>query len=290
MNPATLRPSMSVRSIRHSFYWRLKALFRTGGRGIFGDSQRQHIVVLFHIGRSGSTLLGDMLGQHPKFYWDGEIFRDLFLSMTSHCYTASERFSHIDAAAYLGKRSSWLPLPYYGFEMKFFHLRLLGMDLEKCVSILEGAGVHRYIILERQNTLRAVISSLVATHTGRWHLPAGKRTMPAPVSVPVDNICLDWTAKPLVAFLEDYRRQYREVGRLLKGRQSLRLVYEKDLMTDPVVGYQKACRFLGEDPAPARVRYQKTNPFALHRMVLNMGEVKKVLAGTEFEWMTHEKG
>ena len=33
-----------------------------------------HRAAMFHIGRSGSTVLGKMLDEHPEIAWDGEVY------------------------------------------------------------------------------------------------------------------------------------------------------------------------------------------------------------------------
>jgi hypothetical protein len=39
------------------------------------ERMRPGNVMMFHAGRSGSTVLGDLLGQHPRVFWDSEIFQ-----------------------------------------------------------------------------------------------------------------------------------------------------------------------------------------------------------------------
>ncbi|PJF28066.1 MAG: hypothetical protein CUN53_01670 [Phototrophicales bacterium] len=36
--------------------------------------RRLGIVAMLHLGRTGSTVLGDLLNQHPKILWDSEIY------------------------------------------------------------------------------------------------------------------------------------------------------------------------------------------------------------------------
>lgn len=40
-------------------------------------------IVMFHIGRSGSTVLGDLLDQHSSVYWDGEIYQSFYRAWES---------------------------------------------------------------------------------------------------------------------------------------------------------------------------------------------------------------
>ena len=34
-------------------------------------------IAMFHIGRSGSTVVANLLNNHPKILWDGEIYHKL---------------------------------------------------------------------------------------------------------------------------------------------------------------------------------------------------------------------
>ena len=50
----------------HDLLWRLRALAVTRGRCLLRDHTRQRRLVLFHVGRSGSTVLGSLLKQHRR--------------------------------------------------------------------------------------------------------------------------------------------------------------------------------------------------------------------------------
>jgi len=39
-------------------------------------------VAMFHIGRSGSSVLADMLNQYPNVHWDGEIYETVTKAIT----------------------------------------------------------------------------------------------------------------------------------------------------------------------------------------------------------------
>jgi len=251
------------------------------GRGPARDGH----VAMFHHGRCGSSVLGDLLDQHPAIRWDGEVF-DFKRSFWSERSGAPERADALDVlAARLAKARKSV----YGFECKFYHAHLIGVALEDLVPRLEALGFSRFVLLDRRNTLRKVISSLVAAQRGSTRLPAGAEAPLLRVRVPVDAVPIDATCQPLVAHLRDYQQGVQRVATLLADRPCLRLRYEDDLAGDPLAGYRKVCAFLGLPPAQPQVRFARTTPHPWRAVVENADEVVAALAGTEFAWMTAEE-
>lgn len=231
--------------------------------------------VMFHIGRSGSRVLANLLGQHPRLFWDGEIYEP------NHRLWTGEG----DAIRLLRRRMSLAGRRIYGFEMKFFHARLVGMDFEDFFARLDDLGFTRFVVLRRRNTLRKVVSSVILHEKRGAHLRAGREAVLHRVRIDVDDVRIDRDGKPLLAYLEDYERSFERLDQLLAGRDALRLSYEDDLSADPREGYRKVCAYLGVEPRAAEIAYGKTNPFRLEEIVVNLDEVSQALRGTRFEWM-----
>ncbi|MCA9961695.1 MAG: hypothetical protein KC443_21800 [Anaerolineales bacterium] len=240
-------------------------------------------VVLFHIGRSGSTVLGDMLQQHTRIFWDGEIYRSILPT------GAANHDPGGDPIAYVRRRMRQAGQRYYGFEVKFFHLQQLNKTLAAYVDDLERLGFDHFVILERQNYLRKIVSSLIAHETGKFHQRKAAATQAHQVTINVEQVRIDRDEKPLLAFLHDYQAQFVELERLLQARRMLKLSYEADIAADPQLAYRKVCEFLNIATKPVDVRYVKTNPYPLPDLVANFGEVAQVLAGTPFAWMLEEE-
>lgn len=241
-------------------------------------------VAMFHHGRCGSSVLGDLLDQHARIRWDGEVFnfkRSFWV----------ERASDADRADPLGvlrRRLARARKPIYGFECKLYHARLIGIPLEELVPKLEALGFTRFVVLDRRNTLRKVVSSLVATRRGTARLPAGVEPPRTRVRVPVDAVPIDATCAPLVELLRGYQDGLQRLETILAGRPTLRLRYEDDLAADPVAGYRRVCAFLGVAPETPAVRLGRTTPWPWREVVENPAEVVAALAGTEFAWMAAE--
>lgn len=242
-------------------------------------------VVMFHIGRSGSTVLADLLRQHPGVFWDGEIYERRFQAIEQGRTRVRAEELRFDPTQVLRRRVLRAGRAVYGFEVKFFHLDLAGATLPDYLESLDELGFTHFVVLERRNYLRKIVSSVIAHQQGRFHVQNADRTQPTRVVVDVDDVRIDRSARPLLDFLGDYHRRFRELDHLLAGRRRLWLTYEDDVGTDPRVGYRRVCEFLGLAPQPVEVRYGRTNPFALGDLVENLGTLRKTLEGTPFAWM-----
>ena len=148
---------------------------------------------MFHVGRCGSTVLGDLLDQHPLVKWDREIYFRRF---------ARNRFElkPFDSRKYLRHQMVVAGSRFYGFEVKFLenqHLAIVGAGLSDYVQQLRDVGVMHYVILERKNYLRMLISWVVGAvgvlvlvsfwlHRGtKWRRASSVPEAPAQV----DSLC-----------------------------------------------------------------------------------------------------
>ena len=248
---------------------------------------RKGNIAMFHVGRSGSTVFADLLGQHPGIFWDAEIYEGIFQEWEqSGIEIGTSELSVVDPVEYVRQRMRLAGSKFYGFEVKFFHLRILNTELADYVKSLPDLGFTHYIVLERKNYLRKIVSSVIAHQISRWH-QADRESAVSSIVLDVDNVQIDRDAKPLMAYLQDYSEKFRALERLLDGQRVLRLTYEDDVSGDPLVGYQRACNFLGIDPHEVSVRLGKTNPFKLTEIIANLDQVEQTLSGTRYEWMLY---
>ncbi len=243
---------------------------------------------MFHVGRSGSRVLGDLFRQHPQVYWDGEVYGRLFQKRERELgHEAAAGNITDDPIAHLQSRVArhWQGDRVYGFEAKFFHLDIFELELADFLQRLDTLGFERFIVLERKNTLRKVISSLIAHKTGRCYLMQGQQAAPVRVYIDVNRVAIDRTQKTLLQFLSGYAEGFQKLEIALCGRPVLHLTYEDDVSRDPLIAYRRICPFLNLVPTKPAVRLRKTNPFELGAMIENLEEVIEYLHGTPFEWM-----
>ncbi|MGH7550629.1 MAG: hypothetical protein ACREK3_07725 [Gemmatimonadota bacterium] len=236
-------------------------------------------VTMLHVGRSGSTVLGDMLDQHPRVYWDGEVY-----------HRSLQDPSKVgDPFHFLARRMLRAGSSYYGFEVKPVHLRTLNLEIQEFITTLDRLRFTHFIILERKNHLRRLLSGVIARRSTVFHRAPGDPLARSRVAIDVTRIKVVNTTVPLLDFLTWYEEFFASLRDLLDSSKTLWLTYEADILDDPVVGYGKTLSFLGiEAVSPPKISYGKTNPYPVEAMVSNFGELKGALQGTRFEWMLYE--
>lgn len=262
-------------------------------------------IVMFHIGRSGSTVLGDLLGQHSAIRWDSEIYERVFRDVERN---AGPLFLTSDASAPVLAQQAWRPLlpadplqhlqkrisqicvdkawkSFYGFEVKFFHLRFFGMSLVDYVEGLKEFGFEAFVVLKRRNLLRKIVSSLVAEQAKQYHFRHGETVPRQAIVLDLEQVSVDREQKSFLQFLEKYDEMFALLDELLEGERVLELVYEDDLLDDPQQGYRKVCEFLNLAWEPSSVNFVRTNPFPLREILVNFEEVARALRGTPYAWM-----
>jgi len=236
-------------------------------------------IVLFHIGRSGSTVLGDLLQQDKRFFWDGEVIRQFIRDRKNtglECTSAyiKER-THLSGGKLI-----------YGCEIKPFHIARTGASIAEFVTELERSGFNRFIVLERRNYLRKIVSSLIAAQTERWHNSSYEKAEHASVTISPDRVSIDDATTSLQELLDLYAGEFSSLRKELADRNPLWMSYEDDISNDPLCAYNKICEFLAIRPGKVTTRYAKTNPWPLPELIDNYPEVCEVLGNTPYTWMT----
>lgn len=113
-----------------------------------------HGVVIWHIGRCGSTVLGTMLDQHPSIQWENEIFNPLLRAKRE-----GRAVPAIDTA--LAEVAGRRTRPIQIAEVKFLadqHLSVFGCSLEEMIEVFLSRGYSRFVILNRVNYLSRMVS------------------------------------------------------------------------------------------------------------------------------------
>jgi hypothetical protein len=244
---------------------------------------RRGVVAMFHVGRSGSTVLGSMLGQNPRVRWEGEIYEYHLLKLDR--WSVIPAPGCLDAERILLNRLHVAGNRFYGFEVKPFHLHMAGMGIERFVHRAQDIPIDHYIVLERKNHLRVIVSSLIAHAKSVWFITNGKQPRLQQIALDPDGVEIDRSCRPLVELLNLYEQNFRDLRHALQGKDCLELTYEEDLAEDPTVGYRKVCDYLGIEDAPSRIKFSRTNPWRLSEILTNYDEVKSALQQTPYAWM-----
>lgn len=235
-------------------------------------SRWQAQIAMFHVGRSGSKVLADLLAQHTGFIWDGEIYYQLF-----------RRRVHYDPARIMRLSRSRKRGRYYGFEVQRVHLETSEIDLALLVQQYERLHITHYVIVERKNYLRVCVSTLVGLQTKRWHLSVADDCELTRITIEPRNPF--GSGKDLVTLLHEYADYFKTLKQLLASKRVHHIIYEDQIDPDPRVAYRSLCQFFEIDTEQVEVRFKKTNPTLLKDIIVNFDEICEVLRGTPFENM-----
>lgn len=259
-------------------------------RGLI-QSPKPGRICLVHTGRTGSTVLANMLRVHPELYWDDETLgRRTRWFMSEH------------PNAYLGPRPAQSPVgevarrfwrasgSRFGFEVKPMHLMAFGLtDLPASDRFFDRLGVTHRIGLVRRNLLRRLISSERFAVQGLTHHKKTASSGPRkPFELSLDGVH-SYAGRPLT--LEEALREAQaaaEVVPTLCGPDTLQLVYEDDIQDDPRVAYHKVIEHLGLTSTEPEVSLRRTNVGSLDDIVSNADAIRSRLRGTEWAWMCED--
>jgi hypothetical protein len=247
-------------------------------------------VAMFHAGRSGSTVLGNLFNQHPDLFWDSEVLQAQRLNPLPG-YVSGRIIRQIKF--HLQARRRRCVARYYGFEAKPIQVSNLGMTTESFIYLLNSLGYERFIVLERRNLLRIIVSHLVAKKSGNFHnknskeLPEtqDKEKSSRELYLNLQAVPFQGTKEPLITQLKNLQQEFIEIKRSLNDYGSLQLVYEDDIEREPRVAYRKVCEYLDIPILPVEIQYRKTNPTHLSNIIENFEDLAIALWGSEFEWM-----
>jgi len=176
--------------------------------------------IVFAQGRSGSTLLIDLLNQHPDIKADPEIFNiDLYGKIA---FPRPYLQGRLTLAAYQRKKC-------YGFKVKPYQLTN-DQQLTNALTFIKEqhqAGF-KIIHLQRQNVFRQALSSVLAETTNVWHIHQKAPLSPAmPLIHPTNKINVSPT--DLLAKMRE-RQQYQHLeATMLQNVPHLFLSYEQHL-------------------------------------------------------------
>lgn len=254
---------------------------------IIGRFNRNNIC-MFHIGRCGSTVIGDLLGNHQNISWQGEIYSNYFINeIDSKTNTGWDKFY---GTKVLKSYMRGVIRKYFGFEIKHAHLKKLSVSYTEYITTLKQNGFDRFIVLERSNYLRSILSYTIAKETNRWHIHSKNISKLSTIYVNTNKVCLEYEQMPLIQALKIIDDYYFNLKITLDNLniKFQNINYEIDIEKDPFIAYRKICSFLDLPPQNPKIRFTRTNPFPLSELISNYEEVENYLKGSKFEWMLNE--
>jgi hypothetical protein len=240
-------------------------------------------VAMIHTGRCGSTVLSDLLSQHPDVYWDGETYGRVITGIKSEGLDRSA--VPFDPANYVQQRLKRSGRRWFGYDLKFSHVTEFGHDVESYIQQIADLGVDHVISLRRTNYLRQVISGKNGGRRGQFHSRVAVDDELPPLHLDTDDLAVDLYRGPLREHFERWDDLYQRLDDMALPRY-LSLNYEEHLQRDPTVGYRLVEKFLGLGPHEPEVRLVRLAPDRpVSELLENYDDVCRHLAGSRYAWM-----
>lgn len=244
--------------------------------------QRRDNIIMLHAGRCGSSVLSDLLNQHPEIAWRNEPFEGL---------AATYRAMHPNhrAERYIRDILYRMNTPVFGFDFKYLQEQHLNsdyaaLDLPGFLDTCSKVGINRHILLSRKNHLRRAVSTAIGAKTKTWNSDRNPEKTTT-VELSLNNFVSYGKSMSLLDFFASIEQAESVITQTVFGEALLTLSYEDDIEKDPRIGYEKCCEFLGLEPAPVNVRLKRMNPRPLHLLLENYNEVADYLKNTPYAWM-----
>jgi len=220
--------------------------------------KKKNSFVIFGQGRSGSTLLKELLNSHPEITCEGELFntKEKYIK-NSFMLRLIQKFP----LAYFKYRRFISRSPVYGFTL----LQYQASDPRKILSKLQDAG-WEIIHISRNNLLNQCMSQLIANKTNLWHRREEQADAETTVQI---------TLQEMITELINWNSGKIRERKNLKGITTVKVVYEDDLF-DKNNWEQTTARIfkqLGTYPSSVQSSLQKTHNRHYSEIIENYDEL-----------------
>lgn len=218
--------------------------------------------IIFGQGRSGTTLLKQLLNSHPKITCEGELLniKDGYITnkyLLKVAYRIPKPFFNV--RVFQSKTTT------YGFTLLYHQCR----NPRQLIKNLCNSG-WKIINLHRENTMEQALSYLVALQTNNWHNWEGKIN-------PIIKIHVDPDAfLQRMAFLNRVKDHEQN---LLKNYNHVKIDYESGLKDkkfwQPTA--DKIFDYLGVESCPVEATLKKTYARPYSQFVANYTDLKGMI-------------
>ncbi|MDB9708438.1 hypothetical protein OAB13_00915 [Salibacteraceae bacterium] len=224
--------------------------------------------IIFGQGRTGSTLLVNLINGAESVFCDGEIFGTEY------------PFDIWHKRLYMKLRSKAFKQKIYGCRIKIYELYMhQGMSTDESIAFINTLAKDgwRIIHLTRTNKFRQCLSSLVAEERNVYHFTDKSVTNKKKVTVKAEEI------PDRLKLLHSFDQQEHDA---LKDISFLSVNYEKDLenKNHHQATLDRICTFLDIPKAKSVVNLKRTSSSKIEDYIENHDEVKSVLASKNLEY------
>lgn len=233
---------------------KLQALLRPG-------QEPKKKFIIFTTGRSGSTLLVDLMNSHPSVHSDLELLKRKL----------------VNPAGVIKQRSKLANADVYGFKLLSYQLRDVQSGIKKkkiFFNSLVDMG-YKPIHLYRENLIFQSLSLIYALYRFQWHNKNGKDQKKSKMWVDVEKLEKTITDLELL-------REYEE--QTLYGLHHLKVSYERDLENGASHSntIARISEFLELPKVEPNTKLRKVTPSSLSKFVVNEEEVMTFLENSRF--------
>lgn len=224
--------------------------------------------VIYTRGRTGSTVLTDLLNCHPDIFCDVEIFNFIYSN-------SIVRFPHLYAKS-CSKRAALNKKTVYGFKVKIAQLRFEHRykDYEKVLQTFSNDG-WKFLHLKRKNFLRHKLSNLILKETKITHIKNSD-------SFKQKKILVDCNAlMEGILFGEEVEKTEEEN---LRDIPNIKIHYEEDLLdnTRHQNTADRIFEYLNLKSHKVNTNLKKISSENLEDMILNYDEVYNFFKDTKY--------
>lgn len=218
--------------------------------------------VIFGLGRSGSTLLKQLLDSHPEITCEGELLNVDDKYVTNPFL---RKLIYRFPSQFFALRSQLSKNPVYGFTLLFYqyspNAKLIGKLIKKDWKIIR---------IYRENSLDQSLSHLVAEKTKMWHRLDNHETETPKLII---------SPEELKARLTIVNKNKETETTLFENFEHLKVIYECDLKNKDnwAQTTRKIFEYLGINPAPVSARIQKTYPLPYSEIIENYDDLMKLV-------------
>ena len=224
--------------------------------------------VIYTRGRTGSTVLCDLLNCHPDIFCDVEIFNFI--------YAKSKVAFPLKYIQNCSKRADLNGKSVYGFKVKIAQLRIEHeyKNYDKILLKLHEEG-WKFIHLKRKNHLKHKLSNILASETNIYHIRGNDSENGKKVNVDCDLLMASIKYSEEIETTEETN---------LRTIPHLKIIYEDDISESSKhqETANKVFRFLGLKEHPVKTDYKKVLPQDLKNILNNYDEVYNYFKGTKY--------
>jgi hypothetical protein len=237
-------------------------------------------VVIFHVGRCGSTYLSELLNNHPEIHSLGEL---------NSCYRKKYYSSKETPQRKIKKSFRRSKAKYSILEIKGEDdLGILNLSLNELVFILESLKIHVFL-LKRDNLFNIYISMALGWERKKrgesaWHFRNTNVSVEKIILNP-DDANAPWRTpkRNLIEVLDYFNGFNYNLLRFIKEENVI--IYERDLQKNNLIAVNKILKLWNLSLPNLKVSLVKINNKSTNEVVSNYDEVKEYLKNSQYFWM-----